>query len=98
MTHSSLAAHFSSALFEFLDETFETHHGFYLDKGTSLFETLSTVSATEASQPVSASCASIAAQVNHVTYLSRRVAVGHRGQGVRRGRLVDCLAHRSCLR
>lgn len=68
MTESSLATHFSSALFEFLEETFEAHHGFYLDKGTSLFETLSTISATEASQPVSASCASITAQVNHVTY------------------------------
>ncbi|MDQ3542016.1 MAG: hypothetical protein M3440_15160 [Chloroflexota bacterium] len=68
MTNTSLETHFSGALFEFLEETFETHHGFYLDKGTSLFETLSTVSATEASRPVSASCASVAAQVNHVTY------------------------------
>ena len=68
MTDSPVATHFSSALFEYLEETFETHHGFYLDKGTSLFETLSTISATEASQPVSRSCASIAAQVNHVTY------------------------------
>jgi hypothetical protein len=68
MTDSLVATHFSSALFEFLEETFESHHGFYLDKGTSLFETLSTISAMEASQPVSASCASIAAQVNHVTY------------------------------
>lgn len=68
MTESRLAKHFSSALFEFLEETFETHHGFYLDKGTSMFETLATISAEEASRPVSSSCASIAAQVNHVTY------------------------------
>jgi hypothetical protein len=68
MTESPVAAHFSSALFEFLEETFETHHGFYLDRGTSLFETLATIAAEQASQPVSASCASIAAQVNHVTY------------------------------
>lgn len=68
MTDSPVATHFSNAIFEFLEETFETHHGFYLDKGTSLFETLSAISATQASQPVSASCASIAAQVNHVTY------------------------------
>ena len=27
-------------LLETLDETFERHHGIYIDKGTSLFETL----------------------------------------------------------
>jgi len=60
--------HFKAAILEILDETFDTHHGLYLDRGTSLFETLATVTAAEASRPVSASCASIAAQVNHVTY------------------------------
>jgi hypothetical protein len=30
-------------------ETFETHHGIYLDKGTSLFATLNQISADEAS-------------------------------------------------
>ncbi len=60
--------HFKAAIIEILDETFDTHHGLYLDRGTSLFETLATVTAAEASIPVSASCASIAAQVNHVTY------------------------------
>jgi len=33
-----------------------------------MFETLATVTAEEASRPVSASCASIAAQVNHTAY------------------------------
>lgn len=55
-------------LFEILDETFEQVQGIYLDKGTSLFETLATITATEASQPISSHCASIAAQVNHVHY------------------------------
>lgn len=68
MSDDRTAKHLSSAIFEYLEETFETHHGFYLDRGTSMFETLATISAEEASQPVSASCASIAAQVNHVTY------------------------------
>ncbi len=36
------------------DETFEQVQGMYLDKGTSLFETLATVTAEEASRPVSA--------------------------------------------
>lgn len=51
-----------------LVETFEKISGIYLDKGTSLFETLATISAQEASIPVSASCASLAAQVEHVRF------------------------------
>ncbi len=68
MTHQPGPDHFVSAIKEILEETFGTHHGLYLDRGTSLFETLATVTAEEASRPVSVSCASIAAQVNHVTY------------------------------
>lgn len=49
-----------------LEETFEKVRGMYLDRGTSLFETLATISAEEASRPVSASCASIAAHVAHL--------------------------------
>ena len=55
-------------LFAVLDETFERVQGIYLDRGTSLFETLATVTADEASRPISTQCASIAAQVDHVTY------------------------------
>jgi len=66
MTPPSLRQHFTTTLFDLLDETFDTHHGIYLDRGTSLFETLGTISAAAASRPVSASCASIAAQVNHI--------------------------------
>ncbi len=59
---------FTRELYELLDETFNQVHGIYLDKGTSLFETLETISAEEASRPVSATCASIAAQVEHVRF------------------------------
>jgi len=59
---------FTKELYELLDETFNQVHGIYLDKGTSLFETLETISAEEASRPVSATCASIAAQVEHVRF------------------------------
>jgi hypothetical protein len=59
---------FTHELFEILDETFEQVHGIYLDKGTSLFETLATISAEEASRPVSATCATLAAQVEHVRF------------------------------
>lgn len=62
------AEYFVNQLQELLDETFEKHQGRYLDKNTTLFETLATISAEEASRPVSATCASIAAQVEHVRF------------------------------
>ena len=51
-----------------LDETVEHHHGIYLDKGTSLLETLRTIDHRQASIPVGGGCASLAAQVAHVTF------------------------------
>jgi len=60
--------HFSQALYFLLDETFDNVHGIYLDKGTSLFETLATISAAEASIPVGGRCATLAAQVKHVAF------------------------------
>ncbi|MCP4543171.1 MAG: DinB family protein [Chloroflexi bacterium] len=62
---------FKQELFDLLDETFNTVQGIYLDRGTSFFETLETISAEEASRPVSAKCASIAAQVEHVRFYLR---------------------------
>jgi len=59
---------FLNNLFALLDETFEDHHGIYLDKNTGLFTTLETVSAQEASIPVGSKCASLAAQVAHVIF------------------------------
>ena len=55
-------------LIQFMGETFEDPIGIYLDKNTSLFQTLETVSAEEASIPVGGKCASLAAQVAHVTF------------------------------
>jgi hypothetical protein len=59
---------FRSVLLDMLDETFENHHGIYLDKDTSLFRTLETISAQEASIPVGGKCATLAAQVTHVIF------------------------------
>jgi hypothetical protein len=60
---------FTKNLFLLMEETFESKpHGIYLDNGTSLFETLETISAGEASIPVGGKCASLAAQVAHVTF------------------------------
>ena len=57
--------------FQFLlVETFENVQGAYLDKGTSLFETLADISAADASQPMGG-CATVAAHVAHVTYYLR---------------------------
>jgi hypothetical protein len=60
--------HFTKALFELLDEAFDNVHGYFLDKDTSLFETLADISADEASIPVGGKCATLAAQVKHVAY------------------------------
>jgi hypothetical protein len=51
-----------------LEETFDNVVGIYLDKGTSLFETLADISAAEASIPVGGKCATLAAQVKHVAF------------------------------
>lgn len=59
---------FTSALYLLLDEVFDNVHGMILDKGTSLFETLATISAAEASIPVGGQCATLAAQVRHVAF------------------------------
>jgi len=60
--------HFTKALYELLDETFDNVHGYFLDKGTSMFDTLATISAEEASVPVGGKCATLAAQVKHVAF------------------------------
>jgi hypothetical protein len=73
---------YTKALSGLLDETFERVHGIYLDRGTSLFETLETISAEEASRPVSATCASIAAQVEHVRFYLEVLGRYARGEAV----------------
>lgn len=60
--------HFTAALYALLDETFDNVHGFFLDPNTSMFETLATISAAEASIPVGGKCATLAAQVKHVAF------------------------------
>ena len=60
--------HFTKVLYGLLDETFDNVQGYYLDKGASMFETLETISAEEASVPVGGKCATLAAQVEHVAF------------------------------
>lgn len=59
---------FTGELFAILEEAFETHHGIFLDQNTSLFDTLETISAEQASVPVGGKCATLAAQTAHVTF------------------------------
>lgn len=68
MTTVITQAQFTSELLVILTETFESVQGVYLDKGTSLLETLAGITAEEASIPVGNKCATIAAQVTHVCF------------------------------
>ncbi len=56
---------FKKELLDSLEETFERHHGIYLDKGNSLLPTLDSISAEEASRTAAANGATIAAHVEH---------------------------------
>lgn len=80
MTTSIDPQHFVNSLILLMDEAFDNadnKHTFMLDKGTSLFHTLETISAEEASIPVGGKCASLAAQVAHIIFylelLERRI-------------------------
>jgi hypothetical protein len=68
MTAPTAKTAIDSTLAAFLTETFESVQGIYLDRGTSLFETLAEISADEASIPVSDRCASIAGQTEHLRF------------------------------
>lgn len=68
MTPQIALERYTSVLYDLFDETFEKVSGIYLDRNTSLFETLDTISAEEASIPVSARCGTLAAQVEHIRF------------------------------
>lgn len=60
---------FAQPLLTLMRETFENSgSGFYLDANNSLMETLSAISAEQASIPVGGKCASLAAQVAHIIF------------------------------
>ena len=59
---------FRTSLLAVLEETFEKVQGIYLDRSTSLFETLDGLSAEAASKAVSASRSTIAAHVSHLCF------------------------------
>ena len=68
MTSTTTATTFEKVLLDFLDEAFVKHHGMFLNRNTSFFETLDSVTADQASKPIGGRSASIAAQVAHTTF------------------------------
>lgn len=68
MNQQILTEKIKSELLETLEETFERHHGIFIDKGTSLFETLENISAEEASRSITENGATLAAHVEHTRF------------------------------
>ncbi len=83
MSENSLGKRLTTQILAVLDETFESVQGIYLDKNTTLLETLTTITAEEASRPTSANCASIAAHVAHVTFYIEALERYIQGEKVR---------------
>ena len=67
---------------QFLEETFDKHYGIYIDKGTSLLETLANVTAEEASQRATAGTGSVAAHVRHLVFYMEVIQRSLRGEDV----------------
>ncbi|MCP4706687.1 MAG: DinB family protein [candidate division Zixibacteria bacterium] len=59
---------FVNELLDLLAETFEKTQGIYLDRGNSLFDTLSKISAVDASRQTTFVKTTIAGQVEHIRY------------------------------
>ncbi len=59
---------FTRALFALLEETFETTHGIYLDKDTTLAHSLAGLTAEQASRSIVPSGTTISSQVDHVKF------------------------------
>lgn len=69
MTENTLHQNITASILLSLEETFEqVRYNTYLDTGTSLFETLATVNAEQASQSMGGNCATIAAHVEHMAF------------------------------
>lgn len=80
MNEQVLTEKIKSELLEILEETFQTHHGIFIDKGTSLFETLENISAEEASGSIIENGATVAAHVEHAGFYLDVLESSMRGQ------------------
>ena len=68
MTKTIASEILSKEIMDILEETFAIHHGVYLDEGTSLFDTLKTMTAEQASIAAGINASTIAAQAEHVIF------------------------------
>ena len=68
MSKSISQERFTTAVYTLFDETFEKHHGIFLNENTSFFQTLDKVTSEQASRPIGNGSASIAAQVAHTAF------------------------------
>lgn len=59
---------FKKELLELLNETFENTQGIYLDRGTSLLDTLGALSFEQASMPIGTKGATIAGHAEHMRF------------------------------
>ncbi|HEY1015036.1 MAG TPA: DinB family protein [Herpetosiphonaceae bacterium] len=66
MTQPALRDRITADILAVLEETFERVQGIYLDRGTSLFETLAGITAETASRRIAPECSPLSAQVAHV--------------------------------
>lgn len=82
MTKQISIEDFRSAFLVNWEEAFEKVTGIFLDQGTSMFETLATVSAEEASRPVGGGCANFAAQVHHTCFYMGLIVRDARGEKI----------------
>ena len=81
MIEQTLAEKQQKVAIQFLEETFGgRHHGIYVDKGTSLLETLEPMTAEEASSRASDRTGSIAAHVRHVVFYTDLLVRSIRGE------------------
>ena len=80
MNEQTLNEKIKSELLETLEETFERHHGIFIDKGTSLFETLENISVEEASISISENAATVAAHAEHARFYLDVLESSMRGQ------------------
>jgi hypothetical protein len=58
----------TAEILDLFDETFENVHGYYLDKGTSLFEKLNPISSSIASKSSESSDYTIASHIEHINF------------------------------
>lgn len=68
MSENRMETVFEKTLLGLFEETFEGVQGAYLDKGTSFFETLASISAEQASQPLADGGSTIAAHTGHARF------------------------------